>query len=178
MCRLFGVTDPAVLERARALGHAMQLTNITRDVGEDLRLNRIYLPQALLADHGIMEEDLRRMQSVGRSSVEYQVLLRELIDRANVLYEYAENGIPALPRGFRSAVAVASNVYRGIHAEVVRNEFNNLTKRARTSRRSKFRLAAKAIWWLRRQDPEFADTAPTPPASVQARSGLLEVVDQ
>ena len=59
----FGIQDPWVLERAYALGHAMQLTNILRDVGEDLGLGRLYLPENLLRRYGV---DRARLEATTR----------------------------------------------------------------------------------------------------------------
>ena len=53
LCYLFGVRDQEVLDRAAALGRAMQVTNIVRDVGEDIRMHRLYLPAELLRRHGV-----------------------------------------------------------------------------------------------------------------------------
>ena len=160
ICRLFGITDPAVLDRARALGHAMQLTNITRDVGEDLSINRIYLPATLLDQYGVAEADLRSMHAVGRPSPEYRVMMADLAGRTEALYAFAETGIPALPPGFRSAVAVASRVYHGIGIAVRRADWNNLSRRARTSFVQKIILAAKALWWLRSAETDLSGSAP------------------
>lgn len=158
ICRLFGVTEPAVLERARALGHAMQLTNITRDVGEDLSIDRIYLPAVLLDQYGISEADLQRMHAIGKPSPEYQTMMADLAERTEALYRFAETGIPALPAGFRSAVAVASRVYHGIDAAVCRAGWNNLSQRAHTSPLQKFGLAIQALWWLRSADADLSDS--------------------
>lgn len=160
ICRLFGVTDPAVLLRARALGHAMQITNITRDVGEDLRRDRIYLPATLLEQYGVTEADLRNMQTTGRPSPEYRVMMYALTERSANLYTFAETGIPALPAGFRSAVAVASRVYHGIDAAVQRANWNNLTQRAHTSALKKTFLAGQALWWLRTATADLNGPAP------------------
>ncbi len=62
MAHVLGATSPQALAAAERLGAAMQLTNILRDVGEDLDAGRIYLPTSLLAQHGLCRADLREMQ--------------------------------------------------------------------------------------------------------------------
>ncbi len=160
LCRLFGVSDDNVLARARALGHAMQITNIVRDVGEDLSLGRVYIPMELLAQHSLDMEKIRQIQVARRIPREYQVVLATLIERAEQLYSFAATGIPALPKGFRSAVAVASAVYRGIQDEVVGNGYDNLTRRAKTSSLAKLSLAVRALFWLRKAQPELRRRPP------------------
>jgi phytoene synthase len=71
---IFGYTDPRTLEYAKCLGTAFQLTNIIRDVGEDARRGRIYLPQDELAEYGVAEADLlhARMSENFHSLMEFQ----------------------------------------------------------------------------------------------------------
>lgn len=151
LSRLFGVSDASALQRARALGHAMQLTNVVRDVGEDLRLDRLYLPADLLERYGLDVHELKRMQEDGQVSPAYVSAMREVMSRADDLYAFSEDAIPELPPGFRGAVAVAARVYRGIQREVERNGYDNLTRRARTTGFRKAILAVQAVAWLRRE---------------------------
>ncbi len=149
LTELFGVHDPWVLERAFALGHAMQLTNILRDVGEDLRAGRLYLPADHLQRFGV---DRRLLEVKAREGVPmfpaYRKLLEELMAVADRDYGKAFQAIPALPSFFQGPVAVAARAYQGIHAEIRRNDFDNLTHRARTSTVRKLRLGAGALWSL------------------------------
>lgn len=134
MTRLFGIHDADTLNRAHALGHAMQLTNILRDVGEDLDMGRLYLPTVLLEKHGFTSADLdiwRR--SSGPLPERYADAMRELMVVAEERYSWASPGIRSLPAFFRRPVAVAASAYRGIHHEVRRNGFDNLRLRAHTS---------------------------------------------
>lgn len=152
LTRTCGIHDPATLERAAALGHAMQLTNILRDVGEDLRRERLYLPGELLMEHGIDEAQLG---AAARGTVDagaqplardaYARMLERLMTHADRDYELALEATPRLPAYFRRAVVVAAHVYRGIHAEVRSNGYDNLTRRAHTSTATKVRLAARAL---------------------------------
>ena len=150
LTELFGSKDGWVLDRAHALGHAMQLTNILRDVGEDLDDDRIYLPLDRMEAHGIDEAGLLAMK---RGDLEvsdaYRNLMRELMAEADRHYAAAFAAIPALPRFFQRPVAVAAGTYRGIHGELLRNDCNNLTLRAHTRFLTKLRLGARALGALR-----------------------------
>ncbi len=146
LTELFGVRDPRVLERAFALGHAMQLTNILRDVGEDLRRGRLYLPLDRMAYHGVDRDFLEAMAGHGGTVFPgYRALLEELMAAADADYQRALEALPALPPFFRRPVAVAARVYRGIHDAIRRNGYDNLTRRAATSLPRKLWLGGSAL---------------------------------
>lgn len=151
MTQLFGLHDPDLLERAHALGHGMQLTNIARDVGEDWRRGRLYLPTELLHDRALSPEDLAAMAHGSMEISEtYRDVVRALLGRADGYYETAWPGIRALPAFFRRPVAAAASAYRGIHREIRRNGYDNLTERAFTSVGRKVMLAGVGILQARR----------------------------
>ncbi len=162
LTQAFGVRDPWVLERAHDLGHAMQLTNIVRDVGEDLEVGRIYLPADRMAFHGVTAESLlamkARVQGGGRADRGYVALLEELMASADSAYAAAYEGMPFLPARFRRPVAVAAQVYRGIHERVRANGYDNLNRRAYTTLRAKIILGRQGLGRLARAPghPEFA----------------------
>ena len=137
MCVLMGVRDANALARACDLGVAMQLTNIARDVGEDARARRIYLPLDWLAAEGIHPEAFfadplpdERIRS----------MVRRLLLQADRLYFRAEAGIPALPLDARPGIYAARHVYAGIGGAIARNGFDTVSYRARTYK------AQKAGW--------------------------------
>ncbi|HEU4561493.1 MAG TPA: squalene/phytoene synthase family protein [Longimicrobium sp.] len=150
LTELFGVRDAATLQRASAMGHAMQLTNILRDVGEDGRAGRTYLPADLLARHGITPEALAAIRT-SRAPIPfaYRSLVEELMREAEASYALAFEAIPRLPGFFQRPVAVAAHVYRGIHGAIRRNGHDNLRLRARTTALGKMLLAGRALWELR-----------------------------
>jgi len=151
MTQLFGLEDPELLERAHALGHGMQLTNIARDVGEDWERGRVYLPAELLGEHGITIEGIGAMVRQEEEITEaYRAAVRELMARADAYYEVAWPGIRALPSFFRRPVGAAASAYRGIHREIRRNEYDNLTLRAHTSTARKMLLAGAGVLDARR----------------------------
>lgn len=117
----------ALDEPARALGIGMQITNILRDVGEDLRqLDRVYLPSQVMARHGVTRDDLRAESPSRR----YVALLEELMAHAERYYDAAIPGIDALPLRCRVGIRAAARMYREILNEVRAADYDNLTYRA------------------------------------------------
>lgn len=144
--QLFGMDDESLLRQAHALGHGMQLTNILRDVGEDWRRGRVYLPLTVLQAHGLSAECLGIfMAGPAPVPAAYRRVVDEVMDRAEAYYEEAWPGIQTLPGWYRRPVAVAAQAYRGIHREIRRNAYDNLRLRARTSLSTKVALAAGAL---------------------------------
>ena len=146
LTELHGVNDSWMLERATALGQAMQLTNILRDVGEDLQRGRMYLPLKTLAGYGLAPSDIDAMRRGCRPiDPRYRALIEELIAVAESDYDRSNDAIPRLPVEFRRAAGVASAVYRGIHDAIRENGYDNLTRRAYTTPSRKVILAASAL---------------------------------
>lgn len=145
MCHLFGETDPWKLERAASLGLAMQLTNIQRDIGQDLKLGRVYLPASWLSRYGVRREDLALMQAGQPLTDPYRQMMADLEGYANLAYCKAWEAIPALGWRFGPSVAIAADVYHGIHAAIARNGGDNLTRRAYTSTPRKLALMLGAL---------------------------------
>jgi phytoene synthase len=145
LARAHGVERAEDLARADALGRAMQLTNIVRDVGEDLRRGRLYLPRRAMAAHGVTVAGLLDGLSGGTIPSGYPALLEMLMRAAERDYRTGLEGLPALPPGFGRAVAVAAGVYRGIHREVRRDGYDNLTRRSATSLPTKVVIAGRML---------------------------------
>jgi phytoene synthase len=134
MCVLMRVRDADALARAADLGLAMQLTNIARDVGEDARAGRLYLPQDWLREAGLdpagFLADPRPLPAVCRATA-------RLLARADQLYLRAEAGVPALPVACRPGILAARLIYAGIGHRVARAGHDGVTRRARTGRGQK-----------------------------------------
>ena len=162
MARLHGIADPGLLERAERMGHAMQLTNILRDVGEDLGAGRLYLPADLLRRHGVDEPALAAMRAGGPQAPGWPALVEELMAVAEEDYAAGLAVLPELPPSFARPVAVAAHVYRGIHADLRRRRYDNLRQRAYTPPLAKGVLAVRALWGLAR--PPRPDARGTRPA--------------
>ena len=126
---------------AVALGQAMQLTNILRDVGEDLAMGRCYIPNELLDKHGVALEDLRD----GEVSEGYVALLEELFELTHTLYRQGWQGIPKLRGLSATAVGVAALNYEGILRKVKQNHYDNLTRRAYLKPVERIALIPKAV---------------------------------
>lgn len=142
MTPVLGYTDARCLPFAADLGTAMQLTNILRDVKEDLDRDRIYLPMDLLHAHGLTEADLRR----GQVTDEWRGFAREMIARARGLYARAEQGIPDLTGfGSQRLVRLMSTLYGHITHEVERRDYDVFTSRARVNFGGKLVLASKVL---------------------------------
>jgi phytoene synthase len=142
MSRLMGVTRPEVLARAADLGIAMQLTNIARDVGEDARAGRLYLPCGWLREAGIdIEEFVRRP----RPSPELARVVQRLLERASLYYARADLGISMLPRDCRVAIRAARLIYADIGGDIAAHQYDSVTRRAFTSKSRKLALLLRAF---------------------------------
>ncbi len=143
---IFGYTRPETLRYAEALGLAMQLTNILRDVGEDLRIGRVYLPQDELRRFGVTEAGLRE----GKVDGAFRALMMFQIERARELYAEAERGIPLLAPDTRFTVLLAARLYARILEEIERADYDVFTRRAHLSFAQKIR-AAPGVWHAARK---------------------------
>jgi phytoene synthase len=118
---------PATIARASELGIAMQLTNIARDVGEDARAGRLYLPRSWLEDEGIDPDTWLAApafnQPVGRC-------VQRLLDTADAMYRRSEVGIADLPWRCRAGIRAARALYDEIGREVARRGFDSVGGRA------------------------------------------------
>jgi phytoene synthase len=143
MARIFELRDEAGLPRAVDLGIAMQLTNILRDIREDLAMDRIYLPSSEMAEFCIGEADI----ALGEVTPDVGRFLDFQIARARDFYRSGEKGIPLLADdGSQLAAWMMSRVYGGILDEIERRKPDALRRRAATSLPAKLRLAFGA--WL------------------------------
>ena len=147
----FLVRERADLDRldapARALGNAMQITNILRDVGEDRRdLGRVYLPQDDLAACGVCLDD----PTVSQSDA-YADLLESLMEEAERLYRQALSEIDGLRPAAQTGIRAAARMYREILNEVRAGRYDNLTRRAVVPLRRKLWLVVHDGYEARRR---------------------------
>lgn len=131
MCVLMGVRDRDALARACDLGVAMQLTNIARDVGEDAREGRLYLPADWMEEAGLCPQ---AFLADPQMTPALAGLVKRLLREAGHLYARAETGIAALPLACRPGIYAARHVYAGIGGAVRRNGYDSVTSRARTGK--------------------------------------------
>ena len=137
MAVLMGVKDHATLARAADLGVAMQLTNICRDVGEDARAGRLYLPRDLMREAGMDPEAFLRNPV---PSPQLTRVLKELLAEAERRYQLADEGIRQLPRSCRPGILAARRLYAEIGHTVVHNDYDSISQRAVVSRARKIQI--------------------------------------
>lgn len=141
MLPLLGPLTPGAHERAVALGEAFQMSNFIRDVGEDLRRGRVYLPQEDLARFAVTEADLRR----GVVTPAIKELLAFEIARTRALYDVAALGVTMVSPQSRACLQTAITLYREILAEIERAGYQVLTGRASVPNRRRLAVALPAL---------------------------------
>ena len=139
---IFGYDDPATRDYARKLGVAFQLTNIIRDVGEDARRGRIYLPQDDLARFGVAPSDVLR----ARSSPAFVELMRFETERARAWYDAALAALPARDRHAQRAGLAMAAIYRTLLDEIARDGYRVLDRRIALTPLRKLWIATRAAW--------------------------------
>lgn len=141
MTLIMGVRERETLVRASDLGVAMQLTNIARDVGEDARRGRVYLPTTWFADVGL-DRDAWLAAPVMRPEI--ATMVERTLALADIYYARAEVGIAGLPVDCRPAIRAASAIYADIGRVIRANGCDSISRRARTSTWRKLVLLARA----------------------------------
>jgi phytoene synthase len=126
MALLMGVREPNLLARAADLGVAMQLTNIARDVGEDARNGRVYLPLRWLREAGLSGAQL---VAEPRFTPALGEVITRLLGAADLLYRRADSGIAALPARCRPGIHAARLLYAGIGDELLRRGADSVSQR-------------------------------------------------
>lgn len=154
MARLMHVREAVALARACDLGMAMQLTNIARDVGEDARMGRLYLPHQWLLQAGIDPEAWLAQPAF---SPALGTVVARLLDAADGLYRRVGDGVAELPLACRPGINAARFLYADIGHEVSRRGLDSVSQRARVSRGRKAQLllqAMLALWPGRGEAPD------------------------
>jgi phytoene synthase len=146
MVPILGPVNDDAYPRARALGEAFQLTNFIRDVGEDLRRGRVYLPAEDLARFEVTRADLARPAP----NAQVKALLAFEIARTRELYREAAPGIALLHPTSRDCMATALRLYGGILDAVERSGYDVLSTRVTVPVATRLRVAAPALVRARR----------------------------
>ena len=145
---IFEYGDPRSRQYAIDLGVALQLTNILRDVPEDLRRGRVYIPQDDLRRHGCSEEDLVR-ESAGAGggvrSPKVKELLRQQGQRAREYYRKAAEGLPRADARRLVAAEIMGAIYRAILTRIERTDYDVFSRVVRIPRPRRALIAA-ATW--------------------------------
>lgn len=161
MTVLMGRREPGVLARACDLGAAMQLTNIARDVGEDARNGRVYLPDAWLREAGV---DVEAWRAKPTFTPAIGAVTERLLSEADKLYARADLGVPMLPRDCRPAIRAARLLYADIGRVVRARGGNSVDSRAVVSKGRKLALVIRA-WGARfsaGREPQAGDAPALP----------------
>ncbi len=142
MAVLMGVRTPEALARATDLGAAMQLSNIARDVGEDARMGRLYLPRDWLHEAGI---DPDTWLANPTFTPALGSVVQRLLDAAEVLYARVGAGVARLPLACRPGINAARFMYAEIGREVARRGFDSVSARAHVSAARKVVLLMRSV---------------------------------
>lgn len=140
---IFGYSDRKTLKYAHDLGIAFQLTNIIRDVGEDARRGRIYLPQDEMAQFGVHTSDILD----ARETESFQKLMKFQIERAQHYYDQALVELPLVDRKSQRTGLMMAAIYRATLEEVVHSGCHVLRERISLTPLRKLWLAFKT--WLK-----------------------------
>jgi phytoene synthase len=142
MAVLMGVRDHESLARACDLGIAMQLTNIARDIGEDARRGRLYLPLSWLAEEGV---DSDAFLSDPRYDDRIKRLVTRTLNLADHFYGQADGAISALPRDCRPGIFAARYIYAEIGRQIERHECDSISRRAYVANGRKALAVSRAL---------------------------------
>jgi len=154
MAHLMNARSQDALARASALGIAMQLTNIARDVGEDARAGRLYLPASWLRQVGVEPQEWL-MNPVFSAQIRH--VIERLLSAADVLYERADAGILLLPKDCRPGIAAARNLYAEIGHQLLRAGCDSVSRRTVVPAPRKMWIVASAA--ARAGVPSVSDRA-------------------
>jgi phytoene synthase len=142
---IVGYRGEEAIPYAVKLGVALQITNILRDVGEDWRNGRLYLPLDELAAFGLSETDIARATMDER----WRAFMRFQVGRARQLFAEALPGVALLNPGGRLAIGAAAELYQAILDDIEANRYDVLSRHAHTSDTRKLALLP-GIWWRAR----------------------------
>ena len=144
--RIFGHSQPATLAYAHRLGLALQLTNIIRDVGDDARMGRIYLPMAELQQFDVKAHELLKRESPWGYSERFSALMRFQAERAHRCYDEALALLPEADRLAQKSGLMMANIYRSLLREIEADGFQVLHQRTSLTPLRKLWIALMTHW--------------------------------
>ena len=144
---ILGIKGEKAVHLAQSLGFAVQLTNIVRDVWEDVNLGRVYLPEDLLAAHGLNREDILAK----KHSDSLVLVLQDLAEKSKSFYKQAEEILRTLPKRKVIACYIMGFVYRQNLAKIEKTHFQ-FAKAIKLSKLEKFKYSVYALF-----NPSFTD---------------------
>jgi 15-cis-phytoene synthase len=140
--QIFGYSDKSTLVYARDLGIAFQLTNIVRDVGEDVRRGRIYLPEDEMARFGVTSAELFQQ----KVTPGFKELMAFQVQRARKFYDKAFAALPAVDRRSQRPGLIMAAIYLSLLGEIQRDGFRVLDRRYSLTPLRKAWIAWKTSW--------------------------------
>ena len=149
LIEVFGYDDKRAVDYAVDLGIALQLTNILRDITEDLEIGRVYLPANELAEYGVSIEDIRSK----KVTPEFTRFMKFQVERAR---QYLQSGMrlfPLLDKQSRSCPEIMTNVYEHLLSKIEKNKYDVLNRKTGLSRFQKLLLISGV--WLRSRGIRF-----------------------
>ena len=146
---IFGHTQAVTLDYARRLGHALQLTNIIRDVGEDARRGRIYIPMSELQRFEVKAHELLRRESPWGYSDRFTALMQFQARRAHDAYDEALALLPEVDRQSQKPGLMMGNIYRALLEEIEADGFQVLHQRTSLTPMRKIWIAWRTHWRAR-----------------------------
>ena len=152
---IFGYTEPRTREYAVNLGIALQLTNIIRDVGADIRIGRVYLPQEDLKAFGVTPDDLRE----GRMTDRFVTLMAHEAERAKTFYQKAWAAFPMADARSLVAAEIMGRIYRALLAEIEARSFAVFGERITVPAHRKVAIAVRCWAAARLNRPTPAGSA-------------------
>jgi phytoene synthase len=143
---IFGRTEERTLQYAHRLGLAMQLTNIIRDVGDDARRGRIYLPVAELQQFNVKAQEVLKRDAPWGYSERFEALMRFQAERAHRLYDEALALLPEADRQAQKPGLMMANIYRTLLREIEADGFRVLHQRTSLTPLRKLWIACRTHW--------------------------------
>jgi phytoene synthase len=150
MSHVMGVNHSGALSQAEAMGSAMQMTNIARDIREDWMRGRVYLPRTWFEE---MKVDASILKDPAQSHVSF-ALVRRLLAVADRRYQWGREGTLFLAPRAAVSIAVASYVYQGIGRKILRIGPEAINRRVYLTVAEKALAFFKGFWFVARQLPK------------------------
>jgi len=151
---IFGFQDGRTLQYADELGLAFQLTNIIRDVGEDARVGRVYIPLEDLQRHSLAAHQLLAARPADQESEAFRAMMREQVARARSHYRRAFELLPDVDRRTQRPGLIMSAIYSALLDEIERDQYRVMTQRVALTPLRKFWLAWRT--WVTARPPRIA----------------------
>jgi phytoene synthase len=143
---IFGRSSEQTVRYAHTLGQALQLTNIIRDVGDDARRGRIYLPMDEMQRFGVKASEVLARQAPWGYSDRFSALMRFQAERAQSTYDEAFALLPDADRALQRPGLMMANIYRTLLHEIERDGFQVLHQRTSLTPLRKLWIAARTQW--------------------------------